>query len=92
MTLNIEAKAKQTDRSAATWSQTCEYLIILITTLSRPVGDAAVGKTSLTQMFHSDGMLFQKNYSMVRALCSSILQIYTYTTYHAVQIIGSPSL
>ncbi|TWW59014.1 intraflagellar transport protein 27 homolog isoform X1 [Takifugu flavidus] len=28
------------------------------------VGDAAVGKSSLTQMFHSDGMLFQKNYSM----------------------------
>lgn len=31
-------------------------------------GDAAVGKTALSHMFHSDGTLFQKNYSMVRAL------------------------
>ncbi|XP_029913513.1 intraflagellar transport protein 27 homolog isoform X2 [Myripristis murdjan] len=28
------------------------------------VGDAAVGKSALSQMFHSDGTLFQKNYSM----------------------------
>ncbi|KAM3623994.1 uncharacterized protein V6R79_017813 [Siganus canaliculatus] len=28
------------------------------------VGDAAVGKTALSHMFHSDGALFQKNYSM----------------------------
>ncbi|KAM9857137.1 intraflagellar transport protein 27 homolog [Aulostomus maculatus] len=28
------------------------------------VGDAAVGKTALSHMFHSDGTLFQKNYSM----------------------------
>ncbi len=29
-------------------------------------GDAAVGKSSLCQMFRSDGAVFQKNYSMVR--------------------------
>ncbi|XP_070684352.1 intraflagellar transport protein 27 homolog isoform X2 [Pempheris klunzingeri] len=28
------------------------------------VGDAAVGKSALSHMFHSDGTLFQKNYSM----------------------------
>ncbi|CAJ1053332.1 intraflagellar transport protein 27 homolog isoform X2 [Xyrichtys novacula] len=28
------------------------------------VGDAAVGKSALSHMFHSDGALFQKNYSM----------------------------
>ncbi|XP_057698411.1 intraflagellar transport protein 27 homolog isoform X2 [Corythoichthys intestinalis] len=28
------------------------------------VGDPAVGKSALAQMFHSDGTLFQKNYSM----------------------------
>ncbi|XP_037107808.1 intraflagellar transport protein 27 homolog isoform X1 [Syngnathus acus] len=28
------------------------------------VGDPAVGKSALSQMFHSDGTLFQKNYSM----------------------------
>ncbi|XP_029006191.1 intraflagellar transport protein 27 homolog isoform X2 [Betta splendens] len=28
------------------------------------VGDAAVGKSSLSRMFHGDGTLFQKNYSM----------------------------
>lgn len=64
--------------SAPKWSRlsrNCAHLIILtvviiIITLSGLVGDAAVGKTSLTQMFHSDGMLFQKNYSMVRALYS----------------------
>nr|XP_046229329.1 intraflagellar transport protein 27 homolog isoform X2 [Scatophagus argus] len=28
------------------------------------VGDAAVGKTALCHMFHSDGTLFQKTYSM----------------------------
>ncbi|KAM7394649.1 hypothetical protein PAMP_021437 [Pampus punctatissimus] len=28
------------------------------------VGDAAVGKSALCHMFHSDGTLFQKNYSM----------------------------
>ncbi|XP_061685290.1 intraflagellar transport protein 27 homolog isoform X5 [Syngnathoides biaculeatus] len=28
------------------------------------VGDPAVGKSALSQMFHSDGALFQKNYSM----------------------------
>lgn len=28
------------------------------------VGDAAVGKSALCHMFHSDGSLFQKNYSM----------------------------
>ncbi|XP_019958187.2 intraflagellar transport protein 27 homolog [Paralichthys olivaceus] len=28
------------------------------------VGDAAVGKTALSHVFHSDGTLFQKNYSM----------------------------
>lgn len=32
------------------------------------VGDAAVGKSALSHMFHSDGTLFQKNYSLVRAL------------------------
>lgn len=32
------------------------------------LGDAAVGKSALSHMFHSDGTLFQKNYSMVRAL------------------------
>lgn len=56
-------------------SRNCVHLIILmvimIITPSGLVGDAAVGKTSLTQMFHSDGMLFQKNYSMVRALYST---------------------
>lgn len=31
------------------------------------VGDAAVGKSALSHIFHSDGSLFQKNYSMVRA-------------------------
>ncbi len=29
-------------------------------------GDAAVGKSSLCQMFRSDGAVFQKNYTMVR--------------------------
>ncbi|AWP05211.1 putative intraflagellar transport protein 27 -like [Scophthalmus maximus] len=28
------------------------------------VGDAAVGKSALSHMFHSEGTLFQKNYSM----------------------------
>ncbi|KAE8300527.1 Intraflagellar transport protein 27-like protein [Larimichthys crocea] len=28
------------------------------------VGDAAVGKSALSHMFHSDGTLFQKNYSL----------------------------
>uniref|UniRef100_A0A3Q3WII4 Uncharacterized protein n=1 Tax=Mola mola TaxID=94237 RepID=A0A3Q3WII4_MOLML len=28
------------------------------------LGDAAVGKTALSHMFHNDGTLFQKNYSM----------------------------
>ncbi|XP_053711537.1 intraflagellar transport protein 27 homolog [Synchiropus splendidus] len=28
------------------------------------VGDAAVGKSALSRVFHSDGSLFQKNYSM----------------------------
>uniref|UniRef100_A0A1A8FAA3 Intraflagellar transport 27 homolog n=1 Tax=Nothobranchius korthausae TaxID=1143690 RepID=A0A1A8FAA3_9TELE len=28
------------------------------------VGDAAVGKSSLSHIFHSDGSLFQKNYNM----------------------------
>nr|XP_057921962.1 intraflagellar transport protein 27 homolog isoform X2 [Doryrhamphus excisus] len=28
------------------------------------VGDPAVGKSALSQMFHSDGTVFQKNYSM----------------------------
>ncbi|XP_077574766.1 intraflagellar transport protein 27 homolog [Stigmatopora nigra] len=28
------------------------------------IGDPAVGKSALSQMFHSDGTLFQKNYSM----------------------------
>ncbi|XP_071360418.1 intraflagellar transport protein 27 homolog [Trachinotus anak] len=28
------------------------------------VGDAAVGKSALSHVFHSDGALFQKNYSM----------------------------
>ncbi|XP_065811569.1 intraflagellar transport protein 27 homolog isoform X1 [Labrus bergylta] len=28
------------------------------------IGDAAVGKSALSHMFHSDGTLFQKNYSM----------------------------
>ncbi|CAB1431901.1 unnamed protein product [Pleuronectes platessa] len=28
------------------------------------VGDAAVGKSALSHVFHSDGTLFQKNYSM----------------------------
>lgn len=46
-------------------------MVMMIITPSGLVGDAAVGKTSLTQMFHSDGMLFQKNYSMVRALYST---------------------
>lgn len=35
------------------------------------VGDAAVGKSALSHMFYSDGTLFQKNYSMVRALTHS---------------------
>ncbi|CDQ99131.1 unnamed protein product [Oncorhynchus mykiss] len=30
------------------------------------VGDPAVGKSALSQMFRSDGAHFQKNYSMVR--------------------------
>ncbi|XP_031696594.1 intraflagellar transport protein 27 homolog [Anarrhichthys ocellatus] len=28
------------------------------------VGDASVGKSALSHMFHSDGTLFPKNYSM----------------------------
>ena len=31
-----------------------------------PIGDASVGKSAITQVFHSDGSHFPKNYSMVR--------------------------
>lgn len=36
-----------------------------------------MGKTSLAHMSHSDGTLFQKNYSMVRASCPAELHNYT---------------
>lgn len=39
------------------------YLINLLSV----VGDAAVGKSALTQMFHSDSAHYPKNYVMVRS-------------------------
>uniref|UniRef100_A0A3Q3WYQ2 Uncharacterized protein n=1 Tax=Mola mola TaxID=94237 RepID=A0A3Q3WYQ2_MOLML len=40
------------------------------------LGDAAVGKTALSHMFHNDGTLFQKNYSMVSTFRQKILELY----------------
>jgi len=33
------------------------------------LGDATVGKSSITQVFHSDNSQFPKNYTMVRDAC-----------------------
>ena len=47
------------------------------------VGEAAVGKTALTQVFTSGGPTFPKNYLMVRIACCSIyLHSFLYFFFH----------
>lgn len=72
MTLTIERKKKINYRRKIIKDceilnqslYSCTYLFMCV---SACVGDAAVGKSALCHMFHSDGTVFQKNYSMVRA-------------------------
>ena len=45
------------------------------------IGDPCVGKTALTQAFHSDGTHFPKNYTMVSSVITSLLSLLVYASY-----------
>ncbi|KAL6111192.1 ift27 [Pungitius sinensis] len=61
------------------------------------VGDAAVGKSALSHMFHSDGTLFQKNYSMTAGVellmkCVHIPETSDSVELHIIDSPGKPAL